>query len=115
MSTHYDIEIWPNTAKVKKILIYMAGITILAWIAHFAGNFFWDDYSYEVTKASTGVTGRAGWPVTLYWWGIYIGVLGPVALIMLYLMQERKNPVLALKNDGLFINKQMIKQTLVEW
>jgi hypothetical protein len=51
----------------------------------------------------------------LYWWGLYIGICGPVGFVLIILMVDRRNPSLALSKKGLFINQQLIKQALVEW
>ncbi|HBS89072.1 MAG: hypothetical protein A2W91_06585 [Bacteroidetes bacterium GWF2_38_335] len=114
MTPKFEIEIWPDKQQLKKVFISIIVITVIAWACHLIGNIFWDEYSRTVTNLK-GQTYQSGWPVTLYWWGIYIGIAGPVSFLLVLMMVDRKNPSLALSQNGLFINQQMIKKTIVEW
>ncbi len=108
------MELWADKAKMKRILFIIALITILAWIAHFMGSIYWDEYSVPV-RTLRGTSGRFGWPVTLYWWGIYIGIIAPGCFVLIYFILNKKDPSLALNATGLFINQQLISKTLVPW
>jgi hypothetical protein len=110
----FEMEIWADTKKMKQVLVYIVIITILAWVAHILGNIFWEKYTRVVTTLR-GVRGEKGWPVTLYWWGMFIGIIGPISFIIVYVIMNKKEPSLALGKDALFINQQLIKQTLVSW
>ncbi|HLP13191.1 MAG TPA: hypothetical protein VK177_14740 [Flavobacteriales bacterium] len=112
----YEIEIWPNVQKIKKIYMTMVVVFMLAVISFILGNLFWTPENvYWVQKIGSSVSFEAGWPVKLYWYGMYGMIVSVVGFLIVYFMQDKKNPVLALNSNGIFINQQMIKQTLVEW
>jgi len=107
----FELEIWPNPKKIRTLYFSIALVTILAWLCFAVANFFWTpEYTYYV-KLNT-VTSIAGWPVKLYWWGLFMGTAGAIGFCLVYLLHDKKNPLLALNNKGLFIRRQM---TLVEW
>lgn len=115
MNTNYEAAIYSSPKKMQKVYITMIVATVLAWVSFAAGNYFWDDYTETVRVIATGVITKAGWPVTLYWWGLMLGVTLPPCFLMVYFMQDKKNPSLAVCKEGLYVNQQLISKTLVEW
>lgn len=114
MQTNYEVEIWQDSKKLKKILLYIAVITIIAWISCLIGQIYWDDYVETVTTLR-GKTKYIGWPVKFYYYGMFIGIAGLISFVIIILTKDNKYPVLALNKSGLFINQQFVKQTIVEW
>lgn len=112
--TNFELEIWPDKEKMKIISFSIIAIVFLACISHLLGHVFWNDYSYLKTNLK-GVTYPAGWPVTLYWWGIYIGLAGIISFLLIRIMVDYKNPSLAVSKNGIYINQQLIKKTMVDW
>jgi len=114
MEKRFELEIWPNAQKMKLVYATMIVITILSWISHVIGTIYWEGNTYWVTNLR-GISYEAGWPVILYWWGLYLGIGSPLGMILVYSLVDRKNPSLAVSKDGLFVNQQMIKQAHVAW
>jgi hypothetical protein len=114
MSTSFEIAIRPDAGKLRTVYFSIVVSTVVAWICHVIGNIYWDEYSYMVTNLK-GQTYPSGWPVKLYWWGLYIGICGPIAFVLVQLMNDTKNPSLGVSQDGLYVNQQLIKQTLIRW
>jgi hypothetical protein len=114
MDKKFELEIWPDKKKIKTVFISIIVVTLFAWLCHIIGNMYWEEYSYWV-KNTKGVAYESGWPVKLYWWGLYIGIIGPVAYLIVYLMVDTKRPSLAISKDGLYVNQQLIKDCLVPW
>ncbi len=110
----FEIELWADKAKMKRILYIILFIAVLAWAAHFIGSVCWDKYSVPA-QTLRGTSGRFGWPVTLYWWGMFIGIIAPGCFVLIYFILNKKAPSLALDPTGLFINQQLIGKTLVPW
>ena len=81
----FEIEIWADKQKMKSILLYVVLITVLAWVAYMIGNIFWDEYTREVYSLRYGTNVRKGWPVNLYWWGMCIGIIGPISFAFIYI------------------------------
>lgn len=115
MENKFELEIWPDAGKMKKVYLTMIVALIVAWACHFIGSYFWDAYTYQAYSFKIQQNITTGWPVTLYWWGIYLGCTLPFALLLVYFMQDKKNPSLALNKEGIFLNQQLIKQTTVKW
>lgn len=114
MDSNFDIEIWQDSGKLKRILLYIVLITLIAWACCLIGQIYWDDY-VQTTTTLRGKTKYVGWPVKLYYYGMFIGIAGLISFIILMLNKNKKYPVLAVNHSGLFINQQLIKQTTVPW
>lgn len=113
-SNTFEIEIWQDSNKIKKILISIAIITAVAGLMCLIGKIYWNDYvTTEVTIR--GKIKYVGWPAKTYYYGMYIGIAGIISFIIVKLTQDTKHPSLALTKEGVFINQQMIKETLVKW
>lgn len=104
-----------NTKKLKRAFAGISVMIILCVGGMVLGEMFWDEYTYPVRSLRTGATYTGGWPATLFNWSLWLGVAGVICLPMMYFMQDFKNPSLALTNDALFINQQMMRNTLVPY
>ncbi|MEX1190743.1 MAG: STM3941 family protein [Brumimicrobium sp.] len=114
MNNKFEIEVWPSAGKIKKVYTSLSILVILATTGLVLGMLFWDEYTYMV-KSIKGVVYQSGWPVTLYWWGLILGITGVLAIVLVFFMNDKKNPSLAISKEGLYINQQLIKQTLIDW
>lgn len=104
-----------NTKRLKLALINLVAMVLLCAAGMVVGEMFWDEYTYPVKSLRTGTVYTGGWPATLFNWSLWLGVAGIIALPMMYFMQDFKNPSLALTSDSLFINQQLIRNTLVPY
>src|SRR3989344_6001244 len=114
MEANFEIEIWPDSKKLKKILLSITLITIVAWMSCLIGKIYWNDY-VETVITLQRKTKYVGWPVKFYYYGMLIGIAGIISFAFILLTKDNKHPVLALNKNGLYINQQLIKQTMVEW
>jgi hypothetical protein len=73
---------------------------------------FYDEYT-EVVTMLNGRERTVGWPATVGTWSLWLGVAIVICLPMMIFMQDWRNPSLGLTKEGLFINQQMIRNTLV--
>jgi hypothetical protein len=113
-NTNFEIEIWQDPNKIKKILFYIVIIILLAWTSCIIGKVYWNDYvTTEITLR--GKIKYVGWPVKLYYYGMFIGIAGIISLAIVNLIRDNKHPTLAMNKNGLYINQQLIKQTTVIW
>lgn len=114
MTIPFEMEIWADKTKMKRALVIIGLIGVLAWVIHFFGIYFWDEYTF-VGRTLRGTEGYFGWPVTLYWWGMFIGIIAPLCFVLIVVVMNKKAPLLALNSEGLFINQQLIRTTMVAW
>ena len=113
-NTNFEIEIWQDPNKMKKIMFYIVIIIVVAWISCIIGKLYWNDYvTTEITLR--GKTKYVGWPVKLYYYGMFIGLAGIISLVGINFIRDNKHPILAVNDYGLYINQQLIKQTIVPW
>lgn len=106
----------PNNTKRLKLAFGSLTLMILLCIGGMVlGEVFWDEYTYPARSLRTGVTYTGGWPATLFNWSLWLGVAGIICLPMMYFMQDFKNPSLAITPEGLFINQQLMRNTLVPY
>lgn len=87
---------------------------IICIIAYVLSQIYWDQYTETVTTLK-GRTKVIGWPASFSRWSLIFGGGTLVTLPFLYLMQDWKNPSLALNHEGVFINQQLIKNTFVPY
>lgn len=102
----------PNNSRRAKRAFFTMLIAILICSAGVALSvIYWDDYTHQVWLRGRMVT--KGWPATLYSWGLWLGTGLLIFLPILYFMQDWKQPSLAITEEGLFINQQMIRKVIV--
>lgn len=111
----FEIELWPNRALYKKAVITMIIAGIACWVGVVLATMYWDEYTYTYTTLR-GAERLGGWPTLVFSWGILLGIALPAMLVLMaLLMRDKQNPALALNREGIFINQQMIKATMVKW
>lgn len=110
---NFEAEIWPDSKKMMKVNISLGLVCLLAIVGIIVANIFWDDYMHTV-ETLRGTRYR-GWPSTVQSWSIGFLVLTPLTWAMMFFGQDRKKPMLAANQEGLFINQQLVKATMVPW
>jgi hypothetical protein len=106
----------PANSKIRKIgFINLSIVLVLCVIGVIVSNIFWDDYTELAYSFRYQRNITVGWPATLSGWSWWMGIAIIMMLPFMYFMQDWKNPALALTEEGLFINQQMIRNTLVPY
>jgi len=106
-------ELPNNSKKIKLAFLNLSIILILCIVGYVLSVVFWEQFT-EVSfsmRYQRNVT--VGWPATLQGWSQIMGIGILICLPFMYFMQDWKNPSLAITNDSLFINQQMIRNTFV--
>ena len=106
-------EIPNNSKKLKLAFFSMLSFSILCFVGVAIALAFWDDFTYIAYSIKYQRNIEAGWPPFIYSWGLWLGIGTLIFVPFLFGMQDFKNPSLALTNEGLFINQQMIKNVLI--
>lgn len=106
----------PGNSKIrKKGFIGLSLVFVLCVIGVIVSNIFWDDYTELMYSIRHQRNITVGWPATLSGWSWFMGIAILLMLPFMFFMQDWKNPALALTDEGLFINQQMIRNTLVPY
>lgn len=116
MSTKHNflLQIPINGKRLKYAVISLL-VTLIACIAGIiVSSIFYDDYT-EVVTTITGRERVIGWPATVGGWSRWLAVAIVLSLPFMIFMQDWRNPSLGLTAEGLFINQQMIRNTLVPY
>ena len=113
MTYQFINEIPNNSKRLKLAFFSMLTFSILCFLGVALALAFWDDYTYIVYSLKHQRNIEAGWPAFIYGWGLWLGIGTLLFVPLLFSMQDFKNPSLAMTNDSLFINQQMIKNVLV--
>ncbi|MCE3228607.1 MAG: hypothetical protein K0S32_3158 [Bacteroidetes bacterium] len=111
---HHFIQSVPlNKNKLRMAVIFMLLVIISCAVGVVLSRLYWNEYTHEVYSLKHGRNITTGWPATVYGWGLFIGIAFALILPLLFFMQDWKNPSLAITQEGLFINQQMIKNVIV--
>lgn len=104
-----------NSKKLKLAFFSMSGFIILCGLGYILSYMFWDQYTYPCYSIKYQVNTTCGWPAKLQGWSLWLGVGFIVFLPFIFFMQDWKNPSLALTENGLFINQQLMRNTLIPY
>lgn len=115
MSAKYQFiqQLPGNTKNLKRAFISMVLFVVLCGVAYVVSNIFWDQYTYQAYSIKYGTNVTKGWPAFLQGWSLWLGIGFIVFLPFLFFMQDFKNPALGIMNDSLFINQQMMRNTII--
>ncbi len=102
-----------NSGKLKKAFISLVALIIVCILAMVVSEIFWDQYTHQAYKLRCQCNVTVGWPATVFNWSLWLAVAAVLSLPMMYFMQDFKNPSLALTKDSLFINQQLMRNTIV--
>lgn len=112
---NYEVELWIDKGKVKKVMITGVLLFFVLLGAIILAYFLWDEYTYIRTNIK-GVSYTGGWPAIVWGWGIpslvLLTVLWP---IMYFYMFDMKKPLLAINKKGILLNKSLFNNCFVEW
>jgi hypothetical protein len=114
MSSRYsfDLQIPINGKRLKYTVFSMIVTFILCIAGIILSSIYYDDYTEVVTTLS-GKERVIGWPATAGGWSKWLAIAIAISLPMMIFMQDWRNPSLGLTPQGLFINQQMIRNTMV--
>ncbi|RZL61855.1 MAG: hypothetical protein EOO93_11710 [Pedobacter sp.] len=98
---------------IRNLLILIAFCIVLMIIS----RLFYEGRVHEAVVYRKGVKfiTDVGWPASLFAvasWGL---LAFPFFIIYLVFKQDLRQPALAISNDGLFINQQMLRKGFVPW
>lgn len=91
--------------------------TVGCLLAMIVASFFYEGRVHEAVVYRKGIRleVEVGWPATINAvasWGLIVFSLG---LVYLYFKQDLKKPALAVSNEGLFINQQVLRNAFLPW
>ncbi len=112
---HVITELPANSKIRKKGFISLSIVLVLCVMGIIISNIFWDDYTELMYSLRHQRNITVGWPATLSGWSWLMAIAIILMLPFMFFMQDWKNPALALTEEGLFINQQMIRNTLVAY
>lgn len=102
-----------NSGMLKKATFSLVGVLALSVIGYFVSQLFYDDYTYPCYSIRYRVHTRCGWPATIQNWSIWFILGTGFVLPFMIFMQDWRYPSAAITRDGLFLNQQLIRSTLV--
>lgn len=102
-----------NSKNIKKAFISLFIVLLLCVGGIILSNIFWDRYTEWVYSFKLHRNIEVGWPATLNGWSWWMGIAIIIVLPFMYFMQDFKNPAIAITGQGLFLNQQMIRNTIV--
>lgn len=111
----FNNELPINSKKLKVAFFSMVGFIVLCGIGYMLSFVFWDQFTYPCYSIKYQVNTTCGWPAKLQGWSLWLGVGFIVFLPFIFFMQDWKKPSLALTDDGLFINQQLMRNTLIPY
>lgn len=102
-----------NGAKAKRAFFGCLIFVCLCVIGYILSQVFWDQFVYTAYSFKHKGNVQKGWPVTLQNLSVFMGIGTLVFAPFIYFMQDWKNPSLAITAQGLFINQQMMRNTVI--
>jgi hypothetical protein len=112
---NFILELPINSIKVKKAFFGMFILLVISIFGLIVANIFYDEYTHVVYSIKLRSNIRVGWPSALRSWSFIFTIGSILSLPFVYFMQDWKNPSLAICNQGLFINQQLIRNTIIEF
>lgn len=102
-----------NAKKQRAAIISLIIVLGLAIAGYAVSTIFYDQYTYPCYSIRYRVHTTCGWPASLKGWSFWfgLGILGILPIV--FFMQDRKNPSIAIAPGGLFLNQQMVRNTLI--
>jgi hypothetical protein len=102
-----------NTKNLKRAFVSLSVTLVLCVLGVIISRIFWEHYTHWVYSIKYGTNIEVGWPATLNGWSWWMGIAIIIVMPFMYFMQDWRNPSLAVTTEGLFINQQMIRNTLI--
>lgn len=104
-----------NSKKLKRAFLGLTIMCILCVAGMVLGEMFWDQYTYKAYSFRAGTTVTRGWPASLFNWSLWLLVAGIICTPMLFFMQDFKNPSIGLMENDLFLNQQLMRNTVIPY
>lgn len=111
----YEAETHLDKAKIKKVyivgvLFFLISVGCILWaIAN------WDDFSEVRYSLKYGTNVETGLAPILYGWGWGFAVAIPIIYGLMWFSFDFKNPSFAVNRDGIFVNRDLFKETFLSW
>ena len=111
----FEAEIYLDKSMIKKVylvgaLLFLIAIGCITW-----ATLYWDDYTEVRYSIKYGSNVERGLAPTLYGWGWGFAVAIPIIYGLMWMSFDFKNPSLAVNKEGVFINRELFKQTFLNW
>ncbi|MCB0401131.1 MAG: hypothetical protein KDD41_03545 [Flavobacteriales bacterium] len=115
MKEHFEVEIYLDKSKIKKIylvglILFLISIVCVVW-----AKMNWEDYTILTQNVLTGKVKEKGLAPTLYGWGLGFVIAIPIIYGLMWSSFDFKNPSIAANKEGLFLNKEFFKKTFINW
>lgn len=102
-----------NTKNLKIAFLSLAAFVVACIVAIIVAKIFWNDFTHVVYSARKRSNVVVGWPAFINGWAWWFAIGTLLILPFLYFMQDWKNPALAMTATELFVNQQMMRNTLI--
>ncbi|MEI6313026.1 MAG: hypothetical protein WCP57_12260 [Bacteroidota bacterium] len=102
-----------NSAKAKYAFISLVITFVLCILAMYLSKHFWEGNTTLMYSLKYQHNVEVGWPVTVFNWSILLAASIVLILPFMYYMQDWKNPAIAMTTDALFVNQQLMRNTLI--
>lgn len=115
MKTPHFIETASHGTQIGKSsrnLLIAMGVLALAMIV---SGIFYESHTDVYRYVKSGNLTRRGWPASVLQYSAIFFCVFAFGLFYIRKRQDLKKPALGLAEDGLFINQQTLKSTLVPW
>lgn len=111
----FEAEIYLDKSTIKKVYLVGAILLLLSVGCIFWATFNWDAYTEVRYSLKYGTNVERGLAPTLYGWGWGFAIAIPIIYGLMWMSFDFKNPSLAVNKSGIFINRELFKQTFMEW
>jgi len=102
-----------NSAKAKYAFISLVITFVLCILAMWLSKHFWEGNTTMMYSLKYQRNVEVGWPVTVFNWSVLLAFGIIVLLPFMYYMQDWRNPAIATTTNTLFINQQLMRNTLI--
>jgi len=98
---------------IRNLLFIIAFCILLMIVSRmfYAGNV----HESMVYFKGSWVKADVGWPANLYSIGSWGLIAFPLFVLYLFFKQDLRKPALGVTNEGIFINQQLLRNSLVPW
>ncbi|RZJ70739.1 STM3941 family protein [Flavobacterium sp.] len=115
MTNQNFIETARHSGQIEKgtrNLMILMGVLAVAMIV---SGLFYESHTAVYQYVKSGDLTRRGWPASVLQYSAIFFCVFAFSLYYIRCKQDLKKPALGLTDEGLFINQQTLKNTLVEW
>lgn len=113
MECFFTNQLSHNSQKAKYAFASLVIVLGLCFVGILVSKHFWNEYTSLVFSYKYQQNITVGWPVVVNTWSWWLGIAIVIVLPFMYFMQDWKMPAAALTSGGLFINQQLMRNTMI--